>query len=99
MYIQFQRKTVEVSVVRIISTGQSAKHCYQIFPQNAVENVSTVPGFFDLLWGIEPNWNWADFSERCPALQSALASRAPYLELNLGGGAARLHGVRLPHYM
>ena len=44
------------------------------FRENAVENVSTVPGFFDLLCGIEPNWIWANFPEMRPALQSASAS-------------------------
>ena len=47
------------------------------FHENVGENVSTVPGFFDLLCGIEPNWYMAGFPEQRPAMQSALASRAP----------------------
>ena len=48
------------------------------FRENAVENVSSVPGFFDLLCGIEPNWNWADFPQQRPAMQSAVSHRAPH---------------------
>ena len=44
------------------------------FRENAAENVSTVPGFFDLLCGIKPNWNWADFPEQRPAFQSQIVS-------------------------
>ena len=47
------------------------------FHENALENVSTAPGFFDLLCGIEPNWNWADFPEQRPAFQARLPSLEP----------------------
>ena len=45
---------------------------WQSFHENVIENVSTAPGFLDLLFGNEPNWNGPDIPNFRPGMQKAL---------------------------
>ncbi|MDE2383796.1 MAG: hypothetical protein KGO53_04190 [Alphaproteobacteria bacterium] len=50
---------------------------WQSFRENVKDNVSTAPGFLDLLFGNEPNWNGPDVPTFRPGLLAALGGPQP----------------------
>ncbi len=47
------------------------------FRENALEDVGTAQGFFDLICGLEPNWEAPDVAWARPAMQSARLGLSP----------------------
>ena len=50
---------------------------WQSFRENVAENVSTAPGFLDLLFGNEPNWNGPDIPLFRTGMRAALGLAPP----------------------
>ncbi len=55
---------------------------WQLFRENVAENVSTAPGFLDLLSGNEPNWNGPDIPSFCPGMLAALRLTAIHAQVH-----------------
>lgn len=52
---------------------------WQSFRENITENISTAPGFLDLLFGNEPNWSGPDIPTFRPGMKAALGLAPPAL--------------------